>query len=330
MSVILAIETSCDDTCASVMKNGKILTNVISRQEIHKKYGGVVPEMASRSHQQIIYEIVSKALKGANIEPEEITAIAFTAGPGLLGSLLVGISFAKGLSLSLNKPLIEVDHLMAHHLSHFIKDQKPEFPFLNLLVSGGHTQIALFHDFYDYEILGNTEDDAAGEALDKAAKILGLPYPGGPEIDRIANNGDPIAYKFPMPYAKGYNYSFSGLKTSLLYFIRDQLKVNSNFIDENLPSICASFQNTVVNYLLEKYEKVALDQGIKEIGISGGVAANSLLRKRLQKLGEEKNWKVYIPDISYCMDNAAMVANAANIKLLSKEYSGLGSVAYSR
>jgi N6-L-threonylcarbamoyladenine synthase len=330
MCTILAIESSCDDTSAAVIQNGKILTNYISSQQIHTKYGGVVPELASRAHQANIVPIVDIALKDAGIDKVHLDAVAFTRGPGLMGSLLVGTSFAKGMALSLKIPLIDVNHLQAHIISQFIDEPKPTFPFLCLLVSGGHTQIILVKDYLEHEIIGRTMDDAAGEAFDKAAKIMDLPYPGGPLIDKYAREGNPEAFNFPEPNIPGYNFSFSGLKTSFLYFIRDNLKKDPDFIKNNLADICASYQYRIVNFLLKKIAIAADDLKIKEIGIAGGVAANSFLRQELKVLSEKKNWNIYIPAFEYCTDNAAMIAMAAHYKFLKKEFVSQEVAPYAR
>lgn len=322
MSVILAIESSCDETSVAVCNNGKITANVIANQTIHENYGGVIPELASRVHQQNIVPVIHQALIDAKVSKKEINAVAFTRGPGLLGSLLVGVSFAKSFALALDLPLVSVNHMHAHILAHFIDDPKPEFPFLCLTVSGGHTQIVLVKDYFDMEILGETLDDAAGEAFDKTAKILNLPYPGGPLVDRYAKEGNPQAFKFPEPQIKGLDYSFSGLKTSILYFIRAQEKLNPNFTVDHLNDICASVQYSIVNILLNKLRKAADQYGIKEIAIAGGVSANSGLRMSLQTMAEQLNWNVYIPAFQYCTDNAAMIAIAGYYKFLNGDFVG--------
>lgn len=322
MSVILAIESSCDETSVAICNNGKITANVIANQTIHENYGGVIPELASRVHQQNIVPVIHQALTDAKVSKKDINAIAFTRGPGLLGSLLVGVSFAKSFALALNLPLVSVNHMHAHILAHFIDDPKPEFPFLCLTVSGGHTQIVLVKDYFDMEIVGETLDDAAGEAFDKTAKILNLPYPGGPLVDRYAKEGNPKAFKFPEPQIKGLNYSFSGLKTSILYFIRAQERENPNFTLENLNDICASVQYSIVNILLNKLKKAAAQYGIKEIAIAGGVSANSGLRLALQSMADQLNWNVYIPAFEYCTDNAAMIAIAGHYKFLKGDFVG--------
>ena len=318
MSVILAIESSCDETSVAICNNGKITANVIANQTIHENYGGVVPELASRVHQQNIVPVIQQALIDAKVSKKDINAIAFTRGPGLLGSLLVGVSFAKSFALALDLPLIAVNHMHAHILAHFIDDPKPSFPFLCLTVSGGHTQIVLVKDYFDMEIVGESLDDAAGEAFDKTAKILNLPYPGGPLIDLHAAKGNPLAYKFPEPQIKDLNYSFSGLKTAILYFIRAQEKINPDFIQENLNDICASVQHSIVHILLNKVKKAAKQYNIKEIAIAGGVSANTGLRKALEEKSVELGWKVFIPAFEYCTDNAAMIAIAAHYKFINQ------------
>ena len=322
--VILGIESSCDDTSAAVLIDGKIASNVIANQDIHKDYGGVVPELASRAHQQNILPVVSQALKIANIEKEQLSAIAFTRGPGLLGSLLVGVSFAKSMAMALNIPIIEVNHMEAHVLANFIDNnynkEKPTFPFLCLTVSGGHSQIVLTKDYLSMQVIGETKDDAAGEAFDKSAKIMGLPYPGGPLIDNLAKNGDPKAFSFPHPKVDGYNYSFSGLKTAFLYFIKNKQKESPTFIENNKEDICASIQSTIVDVLLHKLEKASDDLGIKEIAIAGGVAANSHLREKLSLLEAKLKWNIYIPDFQYCTDNAGMIVMAGYYKYLKKQF----------
>ncbi|WP_442588881.1 tRNA (adenosine(37)-N6)-threonylcarbamoyltransferase complex transferase subunit TsaD [Pedobacter sp. AW31-3R] len=322
MSVILAIESSCDETSVAICDNGKITANVIANQTIHQNYGGVIPELASRVHQQNIVPVIQQALIDAKVSKKELTAVAFTRGPGLLGSLLVGVSFAKSFALALDLPLIAINHMHAHILAHFIEDPKPSFPFLCLTVSGGHTQIVLVKDYFDMEIVGSTLDDAAGEAFDKTAKILNLPYPGGPLIDVHARTGNPLAFKFPEPQIKGLNYSFSGLKTAILYFIRDNEKVNPNFISENLDDICASVQYSIVNILLNKVKKAAQEYQIKDIAIAGGVSANTGLRNTLAQFAERLGWNVYIPAFEYCTDNAAMIAIAGHYKYIKKEFVG--------
>jgi len=330
---ILGIESSCDDTSAAVIKDNEVLSNIISTQEVHKLYGGVVPELASRAHQQNIIPVIDTALKASGIKKEDLNAIAYTRGPGLLGSLLVGSSFAKAFALGLKKPLIEVDHLQAHILSHFIKQagkKSPPLPFLCLTVSGGHSQIEIIRSPHIFEKIGETIDDAAGETFDKAAKILGLPYPGGPLIDKLSKKGNPYAFKFPIPKADGYNFSFSGLKTSFLYLIRDKLKEDENFIATHSEDLCASFQKTVIDALLEKLCKASTDIGINHIAIAGGVSANSELRKRLLELSTKQNWEIYIPDFQYCTDNAAMIAMAGYFKYIKDDFSEQNAIPYAR
>jgi N6-L-threonylcarbamoyladenine synthase len=311
LPTILAIESSCDDTGAAIIRNRVIRANIVSTQKIHGQYGGVVPELASRAHQTNIVPVVEDALSRANVTKAQLDAIAFTQGPGLVGSLLVGLSFAKAMALALDIPIITVDHLHAHLAAHFI-DAEPQLPMLCLLVSGGHTLLVKMESPLEYQIIGRTNDDAAGEAFDKAAKILGLPYPGGPLIDKYAKEGDPFAYEFPKPDVAGLNFSFSGLKTSFLYFIRDHLKNDADFVQKNLPDICASYQHRIVEYLVRQLTKAAEETGIKTIGLSGGVAANSYLRKMLGEKASELGWNLHIPAFEYCTDNAGMVAIAAH------------------
>jgi N6-L-threonylcarbamoyladenine synthase len=320
--VILGIESSCDDTSASVCVDGVILSNVIANQSIHEAYGGVVPELASRVHQQNIVPAVQQALLNAKVNKNDIDAVAFTRGPGLLGSLLVGVSFAKAFALAQNAPLVEINHMQAHILAHFIGDHKPVFPFLCLTVSGGHTQIVLVKDYFEMEIIGQTLDDAAGEAMDKTSKILGLPYPGGPLIDKYARQGNADAYKFPEPQIPGFDFSFSGLKTSILYFIRDNVAKNPDFISENMADICASVEKRIATILLNKFEKAAKQYGIKQLALAGGVSANTGLRLGLQALCEKNGWESFIPAMQYCTDNAAMIAIAGYYKYLKGEFSG--------
>lgn len=321
--VILAIESSCDETSASVISNGKVLNNIIASQAVHRKYGGVVPELASRAHQQNIVMVVDEACREAGIRNTDLDAIAFTRGPGLMGSLLVGVSFAKGMALALGIPLIEVNHLQAHVLAHFIEDPRPSFPFLCLTVSGGHTQIVLVRDYLDMEVIGQTQDDAAGEAFDKAAKIMGLPYPGGPLIDQYARLGNPHAFTFPETVMPGLDFSFSGIKTAFLYFIRDNQKKNPDFVSQHLHDICASLQHHLISMLLTRLEQASEQTSVKTIAVAGGVSANSGLRERLKNLGEKKGWQTFIPAFEYCTDNAAMIAMAAHYKFLKKEFSTL-------
>ncbi|MDO6603105.1 tRNA (adenosine(37)-N6)-threonylcarbamoyltransferase complex transferase subunit TsaD [Arenibacter palladensis] len=320
---ILAIESSCDDTSAAVLCGNRTLSNIVATQKIHEEYGGVVPELASRAHQQNIVPVVHQALAKANIDKKQLSAIAFTRGPGLMGSLLVGTSFAKSLSLGLGIPLIEVNHMQAHILSHFIEEENykmPSFPFLAMTISGGHTQIVLVKDYFDMEILGESLDDAVGEAYDKSAKILGLPYPGGPLVDKYAQLGNPRAFPFPKPKVDGLNFSFSGLKTSILYFIQRETKNNPNFISENLNDICASIQYTIINILMDKIKKAAKQTGITQIAIGGGVSANSGIRQALKKAEEKWGWNTYIPKFEYCTDNAAMIGIVGYLKYKEMDF----------
>jgi N6-L-threonylcarbamoyladenine synthase len=324
---ILAIESSCDDTSVAVLRDGYILSNLVANQEVHKSYGGVIPELASRAHQANIVPVTDQALKKAGIKPTDLDAIAFTKGPGLLGSLLVGTSFAKGLALSLEVPLIEVNHLEAHIMAHFIKEKDgdnkiPEFPFLCLLVSGGHTRITVMRDYLEFEVIGNTVDDAAGEAFDKCGKVMDLDYPAGPLIDKIARDGNKHAYKFSKPSVKGLDFSFSGLKTNFLYFLRDKLVDDKQFIDNNKADLCASLQYTIISILMKKLIKAAQLTGINEIGIAGGVSANSGLREALIRESNERGWNVYIPKIAYTTDNAAMIGITGYYKYLNGQFSG--------
>ncbi|GAL84908.1 hypothetical protein MYP_2136 [Sporocytophaga myxococcoides] len=318
---ILAIESSCDETAASVIGNGKILSNIVATQDVHIKYGGIVPELASRAHQQNIIPVVNQALLNANITKSMLNAVAVTKGPGLLGSLLVGISFAKSFALGLNVPLIEVNHMQAHILSHFIDDPKPEFPFICLTVSGGHTQIVLVKNHLEMEILGETQDDAVGEAFDKSAKLLGLPYPGGPLIDKYAQEGNSQAYTFPKVDTPGLNFSFSGIKTAILYFLQNNTMKDEQFIAKNLNNICASIQYTLIDILMRKLRKAVQETGIREVAIAGGVSANKGLRKVLEMEANTQGWKVYVPDFQYCTDNAAMIAMAAHFKYVKGDFS---------
>ena len=318
---LLAIESSCDDTSASVLVNGKICSNVIASQAIHAEWGGVVPELASRAHQSHIVPVVDAALKKAKISKSEIEAVAFTAGPGLIGSLLVGSSFAKAFALAQNIPLIGVNHMQAHVGAHYIEDPKPKFPFLCLTVSGGHTQIVLVKDYLEMEVIGSTIDDAAGEAFDKSAKLLGLDYPGGPLLDKLAQKGNPLAFPFAEPKVGGYGYSFSGVKTSILYFLNKQKQKNPKFIEENLNDLCASIQHTIVKVLMKKFVFAAKELNIKQLAIAGGVSANSLLREEMNKL-KESGYEIYIPDFQYCLDNAGMIAIIGYYKYLNKEFVG--------
>ncbi len=312
--IILAIESSCDETAAAILKNGTILSNIIATQSIHEKYGGVVPELASRAHQQNIIPVVEEALSAAKIAKNEINAVAYTKGPGLLGALLVGAQFAKSLAYAMEMPLIGVHHMHAHILAHFIEEPKPSFPFLCLTVSGGHTQIVLVKDYLDMEVIGQTKDDAVGEAFDKSAKMLELPYPGGPLIDKLAQKGNPMAYEFSKTDMPGYDYSFSGIKTSILYFLRDREKSEPGFVQNNKEDIAATVQRTLVEMLMVKLRKAAKDLKIKNVAIAGGVSANSSLRSALLDEAEKRNWNVFIPAFEYCTDNAAMIAIAAKYK----------------
>ncbi|WP_035805125.1 tRNA (adenosine(37)-N6)-threonylcarbamoyltransferase complex transferase subunit TsaD [Lunatimonas lonarensis] len=311
---ILAIESSCDETSASVISDGKVLNNIIATQSVHEKYGGVVPELASRAHQQHVVPVVHEALTDSGISKGELSAVAFTRGPGLMGSLLVGGSFAKSFAFALDLPLIEVNHMEAHILAHFIEDPKPSFPFICLTVSGGHTQLVLVRDYLDMEVIGETLDDAVGEAFDKTAKLLGLPYPGGPHLDKLAATGNPGAFVFPITSMRGLNYSFSGIKTAVLYFLRDRVQGDPGFIEKRLPDICASIQYTLIKMLLLKLMKASTTYGIDQIAIAGGVSANQGLRKALAGLSEKLGWQVFIPRLEYCTDNAAMIAMAGHFK----------------
>ena len=332
MTTILAIESSCDDTSAAVLRDRRVLSNVIASQKVHEQYGGVVPELASRAHQQNIVPVVDTALRQAGIGKEEVDAVGFTRGPGLLGSLLVGVSFAKSFATAIGKPLVEVNHLQAHVLSHFIDrgEPMPQFPFICLLVSGGHTQILLLRDYFDITVLGTTIDDAAGEAIDKAAKIMDLGYPGGPIIDRLAKEGNADAFTFATPHIAGYDYSFSGIKTSFLYFLRDRLKEDPDFIEKHKADLCASIQKTIVGFLLKKVERAALDNHVRQLAIAGGVSANSLLRSELQRICQKHHWQAFIPPFSFCTDNAAMVGIAATLKYERGEYADISLPPYTR
>ena len=324
---ILAIESSCDDTSAAVVRDGLLLSNLIASQEVHRKYGGVVPELASRAHQANIIPVVDQALKMAGVKPDEINAVAFTRGPGLLGSLLVGTSFAKGFALSRSIPLIEVNHLHAHVLTQWIKEpdsdnRVPSFPYLCLLVSGGHTQLIIARDHLELEETGSTIDDAAGEAFDKCAKIMGLPYPGGPLVDKLAANGDPQAFRFTRPSIKGLDFSFSGLKTNFLYLLRDSLRDDPGFINKHRDDLCASLQKTIVDILIDKLVKASIETGVKEIGIAGGVAANSGLRQAVTHQANKLSWNLYLPELKYTTDNAAMIAITGFFKYLKHQFAG--------
>jgi N6-L-threonylcarbamoyladenine synthase len=321
LAIILGIESSCDDTSASICIDGKICSNIIANQVIHQKYGGVIPELASRVHQQNIIPSVHQAITDAKIHKNDIDAVAFTRGPGLLGSLIVGTSFAKAFALANSLPLIEVNHMQAHILAHFI-DNKPSFPFICLTVSGGHTQIVLVKDYFDMEVVGQTTDDAAGEAFDKTAKLLGLPYPGGPLIDKYAKEGNKFAFQFPEPQIQGLDFSFSGLKTSIMYFVRDKVKEDPDFLQNNLFDVCASVQERIISILINKLKKAALQFGVNNIAIAGGVSANSGLRTALNNCAGELNWNVFIPKFEYCTDNAAMIAIAGHYKFLIGDFVG--------
>lgn len=336
MSVtILGIESSCDDTSASVIRDGVMLSNVIASQAVHEAYGGVVPELASRAHQQNIIPVVAEAIKRAGIDKTELSAVAFTRGPGLLGSLLVGTSFAKGLAASLGIPMIDINHLQAHVLAHFIKetpedDHQPDFPFLCLLVSGGNSQIIVVKSYKDMEVVGQTIDDAAGEAFDKCAKVMGLGYPGGPVVNRLANQGNPKAFTFSKPHIPGYDYSFSGLKTSFLYTLRDRLKEDPDFIEKNKEDLCASLQSTVIDILMDKLRRAAKDLGIKEVAVAGGVSANSGLRDAFGEHARKYGWKIHIPKFAFTTDNAAMVAVTGYYKYLDNDFCPMDAAPFSR
>lgn len=333
--IILGIESSCDDTSAAVIRDGVLLSNVLASQDVHKAYGGVIPELASRAHQLNIVPVVSEAVARAGIEAKDITAIAFTRGPGLLGSLLVGTSFAKGLALALDKPLVEVNHLQGHILANFIRQADkenavPSFPYLCLLVSGGNSQIVKVSSPLEYEILGQTIDDAVGEAFDKCSKMMGLGYPGGPVVDRLAKLGNPERFHFSKPHVPGYDYSFSGIKTSLLYFVRDQIALDPDFMEKNKEDICASFQKALIDILMDKLVKAAKDTGIREVTIGGGVSANSGLRARIEEEGRKRGWKTYLPEFKFTTDNAAMIAIAGYFHYLNGERTGLDVAPVSR
>lgn len=335
MSVtILGIESSCDDTSAAIIRDGLLLSNVIASQSVHEEYGGVVPELASRAHQQNIVPVVDAAIRRAGITRRDLDAIAFTRGPGLLGSLLVGTSFAKGMSLGLRIPLVEVNHLHGHVLSHFVRrqpdDRVPTFPFLALLISGGNSQLVLVRDYNDMEIIGQTIDDAAGEAFDKCAKVMGLPYPGGPHIDRLAAEGNPAAFRFAKPHIPGFDYSFSGLKTSFLYTLRDNLKVNPDFIEENRADLAASLQKTIIDILLDKLDKAVKHTGVKTIAIGGGVSANSGVRAAVADYCGEHGLEAFIPERAFTTDNAAMIAIAGQFKYMAQEFCPYDAAPYAR
>ena len=333
-ALILAIESSCDDTSAAVLRGDRLLSNVTASQKVHEQYGGVVPELASRAHQQNIVPVVDGALRQAGVTRDDIDAVAFTRGPGLLGSLMVGVSFAKGFAQARGIPLVEVNHLQAHVLSHFIKKDDttkvPQFPFVCLLVSGGHTQILLLRSYFDIEVLGQTIDDAAGEAIDKAAKIMDLGYPGGPIIDRLAKEGNPDTYHFATPHIPGFDYSFSGIKTSFLYFLRDRLAEDPSYIETHKADLCASIQKCIVGFLIKKLEAAVKHCGIRQIAVAGGVSANSLLRSEMIKLGQRHHWKVFVPDMPFCTDNAAMVGIAGYFKYLNGDFADISLPPYAR
>lgn len=333
--VILGIESSCDDTSAAVIRNGVLLSNVTASQAVHEAYGGVVPELASRAHQQNVVPVVDQALKRAGVTKEELSAVAFTRGPGLMGSLLVGVSFAKGFARALGIPMIEVNHLQGHVLAHFIKEDEgdhdqPEFPFLCLLVSGGNSQIILVKAYNDMEVLGQTIDDAAGEAIDKCSKVMGLGYPGGPIIDRLARQGNPQAYSFAKPHIGGYDYSFSGLKTSFLYSLRDWMKEDPDFIEHHKEDLAASLEHTIVDILMKKLRQAAKDTGIRQVAVAGGVSANNGLRNAFREHADRNGWKIFIPKFSYTTDNAAMIAITGYFKYQDKDFCTIDMPAYSR
>ncbi|MCP1997480.1 tRNA (adenosine(37)-N6)-threonylcarbamoyltransferase complex transferase subunit TsaD [Flavobacterium sp. HSC-61S13] len=330
---ILAIESSCDDTAAAVMKNTTVLSNIVAQQKIHEEYGGVVPELASRAHQQNIVPVIDVALKKAQITKEQLTAIAFTQGPGLMGSLLVGSSFAKSMSMALDIPLVAVNHMHAHILAHFIDEagfDKPTFPFLALTISGGHTQIVQVNSFFDLKIIGETTDDAVGEAFDKSAKTLGFPYPGGPLIDKYAQLGNPKAFRFTKPKVPGLNFSFSGLKTQILYFIQKNVAENPNFVEENRNDICASIQETIINILMDKLKLAVEETGIKQVAIGGGVSANSGIRKALKDAESKYGWKTFVPKFEYTTDNAAMIGIVGYYRFLEQHFSDASVVSKAR
>ncbi len=334
-TIILGIESSCDDTSAAVIKDGMLLSNVIAGQKVHEAYGGVVPELASRAHQQNIIPVVDQALKQAGVEPDDLSAVAFTRGPGLMGSLLVGTSFAKGFACSLRIPLVEVNHLQAHILAHFIQTEGeehrlPTFPFLCLLVSGGNSQLVVVESTDTMKIIGQTIDDAAGEAFDKCAKVMGLPYPGGPVVDKLAQEGNPTSFVFSKPHISGYDYSFSGLKTSFLYRLRDELATNPDFIVQHQADLCASLQKTVIDILMDKLKKAARDLNIKEVAVAGGVSANSGLRKALLEAAQRYGWTMHIPKFAYTTDNAAMIAMTGYFKYLNGQFAALDAAPYSK
>lgn len=328
--IILAIESSCDDTAAAVLCNGCVLSNIIATQKIHELYGGVVPEIASRAHLRNIVPVVDAALKEARISKRELGAVAFTQAPGLIGSLLVGACFAKSFAQALNIPTIAVNHLRAHVLAHFIDEPRPEFPFLCLTVSGGHTQLVLCNAPYCFEVLGTTLDDAAGEAFDKSAKMLGLPYPGGPLVDKHAQNGDPSRFRFPIASIPSLDFSFSGIKTAVLYFLQKETRKDPDFVKRNLADLCASIQHTIISALMKKLEAAAVETGVRHIGIAGGVSANSMLRSQFKLRGEELGWKTHIPQFQYCTDNAAMIGIAAHYQYLAGDFATMTAVPSAR
>ncbi|MEM7657022.1 MAG: tRNA (adenosine(37)-N6)-threonylcarbamoyltransferase complex transferase subunit TsaD [Bacteroidota bacterium] len=330
MPVLLAIESSCDETSAAVLRDGKVLSNQISSQLEHSTYGGVIPELASRLHQQHIVAVVEAALSKAGVQREELEAVAFTRGPGLLGALLVGTCFAKAFAYGLDIPLVDVNHMRAHVLANFLKEEVPEFPFICLTVSGGHTQLVLVKSHLEMEILGQSMDDAAGEAFDKGAKLMGLPYPGGPEVDKLARKGDHKAFEFPTPQVDRYAFSFSGLKTSLLYLLRRNLKRDPDFLEKHLADVCASYQYRIVSILLEKLRLAAKDHGVKHLAIAGGVSANSELRRRFQTLCDKEGWTAHIPPFEYCTDNAAMIGIAGHFQYLAGEFADLTAAPFTR
>lgn len=327
---ILGIESSCDETSAAICRNGKILSNFIANQKVHEQFGGVVPELASRAHMQNIVPVIDISLEQAGVDLNSIDAIAFTQAPGLIGSLLVGSQFAKSLALAVNKPLISVHHMQAHVMANLIADKKPSFPFLCLTVSGGHTQIVRVNSTSDMQVIGETRDDAAGEAFDKSAKLLGLPYPGGPLIDKYAKEGNATRFQFAEPQIEGFDFSFSGLKTSILYFLQKEKQKDPHFIERNLADICASIQSTIITILLKKFKRAALHTGITELCLAGGVSANSGLRKSFEALCQDNHWNAYIPAFEYCTDNAAMIAITGYYKYLNKEFTDLSVSASAR
>lgn len=328
--IILAIESSCDDTAAAIIQNGKVICNKVANQSIHEQYGGVVPELAGRAHQQHLVPLISSVFQETGIHKQDLSAVAFTKGPGLIGSLMVGCSFAKSMAHSLQIPLIGVNHMQAHVLAHFIDEPVPAFPFLCLTVSGGHTQLVLVKNYFDFETIGKTIDDAAGEAFDKSAKLLGLPYPGGPLIDQYAKQGNPNKYEFPVSDLPDFDFSFSGLKTAILYFLRKELAINPNFIQENLPDLCASIQYSIVKQLLKKFKAAAVHFNINQLALAGGVSANSALRDALISLCEKEKWHAFIPAFEYCTDNAGMVAKTADLMYLDSKFESMDCSPFAR